>query len=1047
MAPKNTSNKSDKVDIRQLFPVINKEWREGISIKHPSAGVTVEEDRVETNSALPVHEIHGFKNEIKSMKNFLLDQKVEKEFKSLVIVGEYGVGKTSLCKTIFNDKDVKSVYAPRIWVSLHSKETEADKKKISVLTRILNCLVLEDDMFESIYKEARQVAKEMGENDANIATEEISALLYALHLNLRWKKYLIVFDDVREADEWNQILEDDEEKLKKDEKWGKYLSDGFPKGSDGFPKGSGGRVIYTTRDESLAKKLVAEEHEIHRLWPLTDTKSVWDIYAASLKDNEKEIPRKDQKCIDELMNKSRGLPLAARLMGMLIPVFAPAPDKTAEKNSSSHGQTNPASEEDRTTQPLQDADEIVKEVSTPEDTIRTARSCNVGQIVDNTTTTQEDTIKTPKSYNIGEIVEETTTPELPTGGGSVLNRTILQLDVNTEMKKQLHSLNDMSSTYLIKNELEVITKNFSDMIRLVPVRLKKQKKKKASIEYQHDDAGNKRRPIHCLPAIHANEGELKRLAVFRRVQQEFEKLPDFLMICLLTFAVFPENQEVNRTMLMYWWIGEGILPEEFKLPEEDSLLDEAESPGKGILLDNVEPKKSTRPDKDRPETVVKAILDYFTERKLIEAVENKRKVEPNSYKMTPFMHSSVVLISKEIGLFDMYHEGEKPRMKQSKLHRVCLVEGSSSQPEAKAKNMPEVHRIETVFNVSERFPEFTFKWFSKDLPLRMKRFGILSISTYKALKVFYLGRWERTSIRHIEVQNPKLMKFLKHMTKLKFLSFQGISTIRSLSRSACKLRELIILDLRDCYNLEKLPDDIHNLKNLVYLDLTGCEALQIIPAQLAWLSKLEVLKGFVVSDNNTASTCKLIDLYYLKKLRSLSITVDRENFGLNDLIKAIQDFDNLEKLKVQWGSRFPLSMKKQGTEQKEGAGQRFIMRSKTIIIREDGGHVPAPPPSKLALPKRLRKLDLQRFPDSKLPDGLQPQNIKYLEKLYLQSSKRLKRFSDLPKEPTDCRVKVLRLTCLPKLKVEWRELKELYFPKLTFLESYECPRVTFCPCD
>ena len=53
--------------------------------------------------------------------------------------------------------------------------------------------------------------------------------------------------------------------------------------------------------------------------------------------------------------------------------------------------------------------------------------------------------------------------------------------------------------------------------------------------------------------------------------------------------------------------------------------------------------------------------------------------------MTPFVNASVVLISKKVGLFDMYDEKEKPTMKQSGLHKVCLVKGSSLQDEAKVE--------------------------------------------------------------------------------------------------------------------------------------------------------------------------------------------------------------------------------------------------------------------------------------------------------------------------------------------------------------------------
>ncbi|CAN8272720.1 unnamed protein product [Cochlearia groenlandica] len=298
-----------------------------------------EEDRVKTDSTQPNHKIFGFENEIKSMKSFLLDQKVYKDFKTLVIRGEYGVGKTTLCKTIFNDNDVKCVYAPRIWVSMHSQEMEStqgqerEDKKIVVVKKILKNLGVDTKVFDEIHKEAEQEVMttiEKGQIDEEtMKKKEINALLYALHLNLRWKKYLIVFDDVREEDSWDEKL--DEKIVDIEEKWGKYLS-------DGFPKGSGGRVIYTTREYNLAKTLVSEEHDIHRIWPLSDQTNVWNIYQNVIKEKKKEIPRNDKKCKDELMNKSRGLPLAVRLIAELTPVFLDDEDPADEttNNQTTH---------------------------------------------------------------------------------------------------------------------------------------------------------------------------------------------------------------------------------------------------------------------------------------------------------------------------------------------------------------------------------------------------------------------------------------------------------------------------------------------------------------------------------------------------------------------------------------------------------------------------------------------------------------------------------------------------------------------------------------
>ncbi|KAG5411253.1 hypothetical protein IGI04_007572 [Brassica rapa subsp. trilocularis] len=596
--------------------------------------------------------------------------------------------------------------------------------------------------------------------------------------------------------------------------------------------------------------------------------------------------------------------------------------------------------------------------------------------------------------------------------GEEVSRHIVPLD--KLLQKVEKGTTKSQLTKGMKKDLEDVNKKIFNLMCQVPL-LPNRRRKPGGLDSEDGEVENNGKGIECLPAIHVNDEDLKRLAVFRQVKKKFIELTTERKICMLSFAVFPENQEVNRTMLMYWWIGEGILPDGIK-----------------------------------PEDAVKDILKEFMEKKLIEPVENKRKVEPNCYKMTPFVHSSVVLISEEIGLFSMYQKGKKPRMKHSDLKKVCLVEESSSQPEAKAKKMP-AGDIETVFNVSERFPDFAFKWFSEDQSSGKKKFSPLSKTAYKMLKVFYLGRWERTANRHIEVENPELMKYLKHMTKLKLLSFQGISRIERLDDAVCKLRELIILDLRACYNLEKLPDKIDSLKALTYLDITDCYMIDRMPKRLSWLDNLEVLKGFVVSDATDVETfCLLSELKHLKKLRKLSITINKGGeFTVSQLFVDIQDFSNLEKLKVAWGG----INEHNKAESTSGAVKEFI-RSMTRLPPNSPvtGPKPHKAPKKAAvpshLPEKLMKLDLQCFPDAELPSLLEPGKLRTLEKLYIKGGTKLTGFGkSVPEEPTECSVKVLRLKFLPRLKVEWRELRELYFPKLEFLDKYQCPQVSFCPCD
>nr|VDC90857.1 unnamed protein product [Brassica rapa] len=129
-------------------------------------------------------------------------------------------------------------------------------------------------------------------------------------------------------------------------------------------------------------------------------------------------------------------------------------------------------------------------------------------------------------------------------------------------------------------------------------------------------------------------------------------------------------------------------------------------------------------------------------------------------------------------------------------------------------------------------------------------------------------------------------------------------------------------------------------------------------------------------------------------------------FTVSQLFVDIQDFSNLEKSMTRLPPNSPVTDPK-----------------------------PHKAPKKVAvpshLPEKLMKLDLQCFPDAELPSLLEPGKLRMLEKLYIKGGTKLTGFGkSVPEKPTECSVKVLRLKFLPSLKVEWRELRELYFPKL-----------------
>ncbi|KAH0899093.1 hypothetical protein HID58_048661 [Brassica napus] len=112
------------------------------------------------------------------------------------------------------------------------------------------------------------------------------------------------------------------------------------------------------------------------------------------------------------------------------------------------------------------------------------------------------------------------------------------------------SLNhDESENSVHKLKREEVSKH------IVPIDKLLQKVEKGTTKTQltkgmKKDLEDVNKKIFNLMCIHANEEDLKRLAVFRQLKEKFMDLSNDRKICLLSLAVFPENQEVNRTMLI-----------------------------------------------------------------------------------------------------------------------------------------------------------------------------------------------------------------------------------------------------------------------------------------------------------------------------------------------------------------------------------------------------------------------------------------------------------------------------------------------------------------
>lgn len=273
----------------------------------------VESDRW-TTQAVDLSKVHGVSaDQVMEMERLLMEQG-KKGFAGIGIVGMGGVGKTVLAQVLFNSQQVRRHFFPRLWVCI--PQTIAKEKDIrrEILERMLMSLGVDEEVVISI-------------SSGKSNSDSLAELMFTLHLQLLGKRYLIVFDDVWNIDEWYEGLGSG---LPRDDGWAHRLA-------FGLPKGSGGGAIITSRLEEAAIKMVGDEN-LYRLQPLTDGESCWaifmDVFARDMHVRDHPTVRGMKM---EILDKCGGLPLAAKTIGeIMYGSFSSSGDSSGETSSSNN---------------------------------------------------------------------------------------------------------------------------------------------------------------------------------------------------------------------------------------------------------------------------------------------------------------------------------------------------------------------------------------------------------------------------------------------------------------------------------------------------------------------------------------------------------------------------------------------------------------------------------------------------------------------------------------------------------------------------------------
>ena len=511
-----------------------------------------------------------------------------------------------------------------------------------------------------------------------------------------------------------------------------------------------------------------------------------------------------------------------------------------------------------------------------------------------------------------------------------------------------------------------------------------------------------------LPILHMNHKFL-RSSVFTELQEAFEELNTKLKHCLLCFAVVPENEIVKRRLLIDWWVGERLV------------------------------------DSPATEEVADEILMELMAKGFIEPVKQRHKLVADRFKMQPRVRCVVIMLAQDAGLFDYDFNGN-PTANSSLCSRLFLLKAEDGSLEQILSSSPnfDPENLQTLFNFNEPFPD----WRLESL-LKVNNDNIVDwFSKMKNVNVLYLGRWQSSGEHHIEVESIDFLKGLMNMKYLRLLSLQGISKINELPKSLCKLTNLRILDLKACHNLEELPDGVDLLRQLTRLDISECYLLDGIPKGLAHLSKLEVLKGFLIGNLKSGGrSCTLEDLIGLERLSNLSINTSSRDFPTEEELHALSKLEALRKLGIAWGMKQENAVPKPaGTANSDNSGQYAGASRPTRRLSKRILSLPKTrDPETLELPTKLEKLKLQCLPHRLSPNWLIPRKLKSLKKLYIRGGE-LESLVQTQKGNDEWTVKILHLKYLDKFNMDWEALHKS-FPNLIFLEKFKCGNLTSYRCD
>ncbi|KAK2442032.1 putative disease resistance protein RGA3 [Trifolium repens] len=346
-----------------------------------------------------------------------------------------------------------------------------------------------------------------------------------------------------------------------------------------------------------------------------------------------------------------------------------------------------------------------------------------------------------------------------------------------------------------------------------------------------------------------------------------------------------------------------------------------------------------------------------------------------------------------------------------------------------------------------------------DVPSTSDRIRHLSIYKRKSSVRLANVKSLKTCLKHVDQLSPHVMKCyslrvldLERRTRLsssisclKYLRYLNLSDgkFKTLPKSICKLWNLQILKLDNCYHLLNLPNSLTQLKALQSIYLTNCYSLSSLPPMIRKLTSLKTLtlyivgkkKGFLLEELGQLNLKGDIYIRHLERVKSVM-----------NAKEANMSSKNFKQLRLSW-ERDEESNLQENVEEILEVLQPQTQQLQTLGVQGYTGSY---------FPQWMSSPSLENLTFLQLMDCRSCLHLPLLGKLPTLKDLRILNMSHViyvDEELCDggvargfTKLAVLVLVELPNLVRLSREDKENMFPCLSRLQITECPKLLGLPC-